>query len=67
MFIVALAMIQYAILLAIRYRQLDKYYIAGQDMDKNRAKICRKMDRYAIIFFTVVNLLTIGMYFVVYH
>ena len=67
MFIVDLAMIQYAILLAIRFGQLDKYYIEGQDMEKNRVKTCRKMDRYAIIFFTVINLMTMGIYFFVYH
>ena len=68
MFVVALAMIEYAILLTIRYGKLSKVDVKGQGMDKTeREKKCKKIDRYAFMFFVAINLVTIGTYFYVYY
>ena len=68
MFIVALAMIEYAILLTIRYGKLSKVDVSGKGMDKTgREKKCKKIDRYALMFFMAINLMTIGTYFYVYY
>ena len=67
-FVVALAMIEYAILLTIRYGKLSKVGENGQGKDKTkREKKCKKIDKYAIMFFMVINLMTIGTYFYVYY
>ena len=67
MCIVALAMCEYATLLTIRYANLKK--IGSKDCpDKtNKEERCRKLDRYAVIIFTTINLLTIGTYFYYYY
>ena len=68
MFIVALAMIEYAILLTIRYGKLSKVDVNGQGKDKTeREKKCKKIDRYAIILFMAINLVTIVTYFYIYY
>ena len=68
MFIVALAMIEYAILLTIRYGKLSKVDVNGQGKDKTeREKKCKEIDRYAFMFFMAINLVTIVIYFYVYY
>ena len=63
MFIVALAMIEYAILLTIRYGKLGEV-----DKDKTkREKKCKKVDKYAMSFFTVMNVMTICTYLYIYY
>ena len=72
MFIVALAMIEYAILLKIRYSQLKKLDVQMQSMDKTSGKTkreekCKKIDRYAMVFFIFINIMTIGTYLYVFY
>ena len=72
MFIVALAMIEYAILLKIRYSQLKKLDVQMQSIDKTSGKTkreekCKKIDKYAMVFFTFINIMTIGTYLYVYY
>ena len=72
MFIVAFAMIEYAILLKIRYSQLKKLDVQMQSMDKTSGKTkreekCKKIDRYAMVFFIFINIMTIGTYLYVYY
>ena len=72
MFIVALAMIEYAILLKIRYSQLKKLDVQMQSMDKTSGKTkqeekCKKIDKYAMVFFIFINIMTIGTYLCVYY
>ena len=72
MFIVALAMIEYAIQLTIRYGKLNRVGVKGQASDEILAKSkreekCKKIDKYAMMFFMVINIMTIGTYLYVYY
>ena len=68
MFVVALAMIEYAILLTIRYGKPSKVDVKGKGIDKTtREQKCEKIDKYAVVFFRIINLMTIGTYFYVYY
>ena len=65
-FIVVLAMCEYAILLTIRYGRMNK--IGNKDSDKAiREKKCQKIDRCAIIVFMAINILVICTYFYVWN
>ena len=67
-FIVALAMLEYAILLTIRYGKLSKVDVNGEGMDKaKREKKCKKIDKLAMIFFVFMNTMMIGTYLHIYY
>ena len=66
MFVVALSMIEYAVLLTIKYGKLSKVDVYGQGKTKIEEK-CKKIDKYAIIFFAVINIMSIGTYLYIYY
>ena len=61
-------MVEYAILLTIRYGKLNKVSMKETTAYKTkREKKCRKIDRYALIFFMLIDFATMSTYFYIYY
>ena len=67
MMFVALAMFEYAILLAIKYGKQNKKFVDNRQVSDEWAVIkCHKIDFYALRIFTVVYALAGGTYFLIF-
>lgn len=64
MIFVALALFEYAVQLAIRYRGMrEKSKKAVEDLEKESKEMCRKIDRWALRIFVGLDVLVIVTYF----
>ena len=64
MFMVAMALFEYAILLAIRFGKLKKVNV--NRMGENDALVeerCRRIDRHALRMFLAISAIKMGIYF----
>ena len=68
MFMVAMALFEYAILLAIRFGKLKKVNVSR--MGENDALLeerCRRIDRHAFRMFLAISAIKMGIYFFTIH
>ena len=64
MIFVALALFEYAVQLAIRYRGMrEKSKKPLDDIEKESKEICRKIDRWALRIFVGLDVLVVASYF----
>ena len=68
MMFVALAMFEYAVLLAIKYGKQNKKFVGKRQMvsDESADAKCHKIDFYALRVFFGVYALAAGTYFIVF-
>ena len=63
MLFVAMAQIEYAVQLKMRFRKMSKISTDIGKGDKIRAEErCNKIDRYALVMFIVAYIMTVGTY-----